>query len=81
MNASTTKNISSKYQWSNNVSQFQCIKWTDARQPQTNHNQHGVKPVALGELQASSADDERRPVSKAVADGIRWKKELMEVRK
>jgi len=48
MNASTVKNTSSEYHLSNNVSQFQCIKWIDARQPQTNHNQHGVKPVALG---------------------------------
>lgn len=56
------KNMSSEYHWSNNVSQFQCIKWIDTRQPQTNHSQHGVKPVAV-ELRASSADEERRPVS------------------
>lgn len=63
MNASTAKNMYSEYHWSNNVAQFQCIKWIDAQQPQTNHNQHGVKPVALGELQAYSADEERWPVS------------------
>jgi len=64
MNDSTAINMSSDYRWSNNVSQFQCIKWIDARQPQTNRSQHGVKPVALGHLQATSAEEERRPVSK-----------------
>jgi hypothetical protein len=63
MNASTAKNTSSEYHLSNYVSQLQCIKWIDARQPQTNHHQHEVKPVALGELRASSAEEERRPVS------------------
>jgi hypothetical protein len=66
MNASTAINMSSEYHCSNNVSQFLSIKWIDARQPQRNHNQHGMKPVAL-ELRASSADEERRPV-RAVAD-------------
>jgi hypothetical protein len=55
--------MSFEYHWSNNVSQFQCIKWIDTRQPQTNHSQRRVRPVALGELQASCADKERWPVS------------------